>query len=128
MDLSGLNEELLILCREWFQNQIGDLDEDDLPSEGEIEDDILDMREEISVRVSPFLESTNALAAGIPNDNGNIEALSELIEKYRGHEANTPIFTKLALSKYGQNQYQGGWPLCTIRVVAEAWLQQSTNA
>jgi len=125
-DYPELKEELLILCREWFEKQIGDLPEDELPAKEEIEEDILRMRDETfdrvisSVPAEKFLETVR-----VPNDDENKRALEDLVKAYSGHEDTTPIFTKLALSKIGKPRYQSGWSLCAIRLVAETWLEQS---
>jgi hypothetical protein len=125
---TDFKDELHILCKEWFHTQIHDLPEDELPPQEEIDQDILDMRDDTFQRVHPFIQSTNAISNGDPDDTANSAALTELLEKYKGHEATTPIFTKLALSKAQEPKYNSGWPLCVIRVVAETWLQQSTGA
>ena len=121
-----LKEELLVLSREWFKNQIGNLPEDELPPEKEIEADIVQMRDETfariisSVPVQRYLTNSNE-----PADEKNTKALGEIIVAYSGHEDTTPIFTKLALSKVDEPRYQSGWGLCAIRLIAETWLEQS---
>lgn len=120
-----LAAELLVLCREWFEGQIGDLPAEELPSNDEIEEDILQMRDDTLRRVKDRLLSTDAVQRGRPNDVANSSALSELIQRYSTHETTTPIFTKLALSKHGDARYQSGWPLCAIRLVADTWAEDS---
>ena len=121
-----LRDELLILCREWFERQIGDLLKEELPPQEEIEEDILQMRDETyariisSVPVDKYLHKSKS-----PDDETNRLSLKGLVEAYAGHEATTPIFTKLALSKIDEPRYQSGWPLFAIRVVAETYLEQS---
>ena len=122
-----LEDELLLLCREWFDGQIGDLPEDELPPRSEIEQDIVQMRDETLERIKEFISDSDAIAKSVPNDAANWEAMNELSKKYSGHEATTPIFTKLALSKQSDDRYQTGWPLCTIRLIAESYLKQSTG-
>ena len=73
-----------------------------------------------SVPVSKFLMQNN-----IPDDEENKKALAELVKAYSGHDNTTPLFTKLALSKTDEPRYQSGWALCTIRLVAETYLEQS---
>ena len=125
--LTELEDELLLLCREWFDGQIGDLPEDELPPESEIEQDIIQMRDETLERIKEYISGTDAISNHVPNDAANSKAMKELSGKYSGHEATTPIFTKLALSKQLDDRYQGGWPLCTIRLIAETYLKQSTG-
>ena len=127
-DFSELEDEMLLLCREWFCGQIGDLPEDELPSRSEIEQDIVQMRDETLDRVRATLANSNAIKNRAPDDAANLEALNELSKKYVGHEATTPIFTKLALSKRGDDRYQKGWPLCAVRLIAESYLKQSIGA
>jgi len=127
IDYSIFLEELHILCKEWSQNQIGDLPEDELPSQEEINQDILDMRDGIFKRVLPFIQSSKSIVDDQPNDSQNLQTLSQLIEKYKGFEKTTPIFTKLALSKENDPRYKSGWPLCVIRTVGETWFEQSTS-
>ena len=125
-DHPELKEELLILCREWFQHQIGDLPEDELPPDEEIEQDIVQMRDETfkklisTVTTKKFIGKTNE-----PDDDENRETLQELVKAYAGHENTTPIFTKLALSKIDEPRYQSGWALCTVRLIAETYFEQS---
>ena len=120
-----LAAELLVLCKEWFEGQIGDLPVDELPPDDEIEQDIIQMRDDTLRRVQDSLLRTDAIQKGKPDDAANSSALSELIRRYSGNESTTPIFTKLALSKYGVERYQSGWPLCTIRLIAETWAEDS---
>ena len=123
-----LRDELLALCREWFQNQIGDLPDDELPTNEEIEADIVQMRDETfarvisSVPVNKFLSKNNT-----PDDEENKRILAELVKTYAGHENTTPIFTKLALSKINEPRYQNGWALCSVRLIAESYLEQSVS-
>lgn len=125
-DFPELKDELLVLCREWFKHQIGDLPKYELPPQEEIEEDILQMRDETydrlmsSVPVNKYLQKSTS-----PNDEANKMALEELVKAYSGHEKTTPIFTKLALSKIDEPRYQNGWALCAIRLVAETYLEQS---
>ena len=127
-DFTQFLEELHVLCKEWFHNQIHDLPEDELPPQEEIDRDIVDMRDDTFQRVLPFIQSSKSVVDGQPNDTHNLSSLYQLVEKYNGHESTTPIFAKLALSKAGEPKYQAGWSLCVVRVIAEAWLEQSTTA
>lgn len=123
-----LEDELLVLCREWFDGQIGDLPADELPPQSEIEQDIVEMRDETLQRILKILANSDALRNRVPDDAANSKAMTELVERYVGHEATTPIFTKLALSKRGTEGYQNGWSLCAIRLIAETYLDQSVGA
>lgn len=127
-DFPELEDELLVLCREWFDGQIGDLPEDELPPQSEIEEDIAQMRNETLDRIKSVLANSDAIRNRAPDDAANSDALRALSEKYIGHEATTPIFTKLALSKHGVDRYQSGWPQCAVRLIAETYLEQSTGA
>lgn len=123
-----LEKELLVLCEEWFERQIGHLPKDELPARDEIEEDIVQMRDgtyqRIIAAVPPrrFLDGTEG-----PDDRQNRQTLAELLDAYRGHERTTPIFVALALSKVDDPRYQQGWPLAAIRLIAEVWLDQSTS-
>jgi len=127
-DYTEFLEELHLLCKEWFHNQIHDLPEDELPPQEEIDQDIIDMRDDTFQKVLPIIESSNSVRDGLPNDSLNSKVILELVEKYQGHEQNTPIFTKLALSKVNDSRYKIGWPLCVIRTIAETYFEQSTSA
>ena len=120
-----LEAELHLLCREWFEGQIGHLPPDELPPQEEIEADVLEMRNDVYRKLSPMLKSSSALRGRKPNDAENDTTLANLVSAYSGRESTTPILTKLALSKRGDERYQTGWPLCTIRLIAEAWLEES---
>ena len=127
-DYPELKDELLALCREWFQKQMRDLPEDELPAKEEIETDMVRMRDEIVTRIVTCAPAKNLLKENkVPDDEGNKRAIAELVEAYSGHEDKTPFFTTLALSKINEPRYQSGWPLCTIRLIAEAWLEQSVT-
>jgi hypothetical protein len=128
IDYSEFIEELHIICKEWLHNQIHDLPEDELPPQEDIDQDILDMRNETFERMRPFIDESESIVQGSPNDKHNLNAFSKLIEEYNGHEQTTPIFTKLALSKVDNPKYQKGWPLFVVKTVADTWLEQSTSA
>ena len=127
-DYSEFLDELHMLCKEWFHNQIHDLPEDELPPQEDIDQDILAMRNETYERMQPYIVASDSIVHGQPNDTYNTNALSKLVEAYNGHENTTPIFTKLALSKVDNPKYQNGWPLCVIKTIADTWLKQSTGA
>lgn len=120
-DYPELEDELLVLCREWFDGQIGELPDDELRPQSEIEHDIIQMRDATLDRINKLLSNSDATRNRAPDDIANLNALTELLKKYAGHEATTPIFTKLALSKRGVDRYQNGWPLCTVRLIAESF-------
>ena len=124
-DYPELKEEFLVLCREWFQVQIGHLPPDELPPQSEIEQDISEMRDDTLNRIRATIRRANAIRRGQPDDAANADALTQLIEAYSGHEAKTPVFTRLALSKCDEPRYHSGWPLCAVRLIAETWLEQS---
>ena len=125
-EFTEIKEELMVICREWFQCQVGDLPADERPPQEEIEQDIIQMRDETYHRVISAVPRKKFLRDdGRPSDAENARALKLLVERYAGHEDSTPIFTKLALAKVSEPRYQSGWPLCMIRLVAETWLDQS---
>lgn len=127
-EFSEFHTELLLLCEEWFQGQIRDLPEDELPPSAEIEADIVRMRTRTSARILSAVTLSRFLdAAGRPDDGRNRDALRSLMSAYQGHEATTGIFVTLALAKAAEPRYQSGWPLVTIRAIAETWLEQSTS-
>ena len=127
-DFPELKEELLLLCREWFKGQIKDLPEDELPPKEEIERDIIQMRDETFERIISTVPTKKFLGNdNTPNDVENEKVFKGLVDAYAGHENTTPIFTILALSKVSELRYQSGWPLCTVRLVAETWLEQSVS-
>lgn len=127
-DFPELKEELLTLCREWFARQIADLPEDELPPREDIESDAVRMRDSVYDQVIAAVPPHKFLGtATSPDDEENQRVLQTLIQAYAGHESTTPIFTTLTLSKADEPRYQVGWPLCTVRVVAEAYLEQSTT-
>ena len=117
-----------MLCEQWFAGQLKDVPEDELPPKEEINRDMIEMRDEVFSRILPTLEAAECLSDGEPDDAANSKQLNRLVGEYEGLEATTPIFTKLALSKADQQDYQSGWPLCTIRLVAETYLKQSREA
>ena len=125
-DYSDFKAELHTLCKQWFDNQIGHLPKDELPPQEEIDQDVLNMRDETFRSMLPCIESSDAMKNGEPDDVANSNALKTLVERYKGHEATTPIFTKLALSKIEKPEYGSGWPLCIVRIIAESNLEQST--
>ena len=127
-DFPEIRDELLLLCREWFQFQIGDLPDDDLPPQEEIEADIVQMRDETFDRLISSVPADRFLQkSGIPDDEKNRRALAALVKAYAGHDRTTPIFTKLALAKVDEPRYRGGWALCTLRLIAETYLEQSVT-
>ena len=127
IDYTPLLDELYVLSREWFKNQYHDLADDEWPSSEKHEQDILQMRDRTFNRIEPFIKPSKAIHKGQPNDKLNAKAMKELVKKYKGYEKTTPIFTTLALSKVEDDKYQSGWPLCTIRLIAETWLEQTMN-
>ena len=122
-----LEDELFLLCREWFDQQLGDLPPSKKPAKAKMEHDALEMRDRTMLRLEDAIARSDAIVKRKPNDVANLKAMSELTRKYSGHEAMTPIFTKLALSKSSDDRYQKGWSLCAIRLVAESYLKQSTG-
>lgn len=126
-DYREFKAALHTVCEEWFDHQIGHLQKDELPPQEEIDQDVADMRVETFRRMLPHIESSNAIRSGEPDNAANSSALNSLIQQYKGYEATTPIFAKLALSKADEPAYAGGWPLCVVRVVAETYLEQSTR-
>jgi hypothetical protein len=113
------------LTREWFANQTGDLPADELPGRDVLDSDVVEMRDNVIRRISEVLETSDALADGIPDDAANAAAVARLVDAYEGLDDTTTIFTKLALSKAGDPAFQSGWRLCAIRVIAETWLPEA---
>ena len=109
--------------REWMVGQLADLPDDERPSEDELEDDIVRMRDEVLSRQQPTLNPFDGLRAGVPDDAVNRAALQRLKAAFAGMEADTPIFTSLVLAKIGQPDFASGWPLCALRVVLETSLK-----
>ena len=89
-----LEAELHLLCREWFEGQIGHLPPDELPPQEEIEADVLEMRNDVYRKLSPMLKSSSALRGRKPNDAENDTTLANLVSAYSGRESTTPILTK----------------------------------
>ena len=126
--LPELHAELLVLCEAWFERQIGDVPKDELPPRDEIEDDIVRMRDGVFGRVIGAVPSDAFLdETGRPDDARNRARLEALADAYRGHEATTPILVGIALAKANEPGYGAGWPLAAVRLVAKAWLEQSTT-
>lgn len=122
-----LEDELFLLCSEWFDGQLGDLPASKKPAKAKIEQDALEMRDRTLRSLEDAIARSDAISKRKPNDVANLKAMSELTRMYSGHEATTPIFTKLALAKHTDDRYQEGWPLCAIRLIAESYLKQSTG-
>ena len=119
-----LKEAIRKLCREWIDVQTRDLDADDIPPEAEIESDTLRMTDEVFTRITPLIETTNAISKGSPADDANTDALETIINRLNEHEALVPSFTKLALGKIEQAEYATGWGLCAVRLIVESALNQ----
>lgn len=115
------------LTREWFDEQLRDLSPEERQDQGLLEDDIAEMRDNVIRRISGVLETSDALADGVPDDAANAAAMARLVEAYEGLDSTTPVFTKLALSKADDPAYRSGWRLCAIRVIAETWLPQAED-
>lgn len=123
----SLTSVVELLVREWIQRQTGSVPPDELPERNEIEQDIAQMRDEVLRKVADVLRASDALHNGKPDDAANRVALDRLVAEYQGLDRTTPSYVKLALSKANDPAYQSGWPICAIRLIAQAWLPDARD-